>query len=105
MARKCQVISADAHPESPPERWVKHVPEECCKRAPRLIALPDYPGEVWVAEGENIMHTCQPNSDDHIADGFPGLDEAEINGPAVFCTPNDVIAASAEHLPIRMITR
>jgi len=36
---------------------------------------------------------------EQIARRFSG---AEITGPAVFCTPNDVIAASADHLPTRM---
>jgi len=29
----------------------------------------------------------------------------EITGPAVFCTPGDVIAATADHLPVRMTPR
>ncbi len=40
MGRKYQVISGDGHVETPPESWLKYLPEEHHERAPRLIRLP-----------------------------------------------------------------
>ena len=40
MGRKYKVISGDGHVETPPESWVKYMPEEHQDRAPRLIKLP-----------------------------------------------------------------
>ena len=31
--------------------------------------------------------------------------DIEITGPPVYCTPGDVIALTADHLPVRMIQR
>ena len=39
---------------------------------------------------------------DHIARRFSKI---EITGPAEYCTPGDVIACTAEHLPVRMTPR
>ena len=41
MARRHNVISADGHVETPPDTWVKYVPEQWRDRAPRLVDLPD----------------------------------------------------------------
>ena len=54
MARTYKVISADGHVETPPESWVKYVPEKWKDRAPRLIQQPD--GEAWVVEGKPLLY-------------------------------------------------
>jgi uncharacterized protein len=59
MGRKYRLISADGHVESPPEPWVKYVPEKYKDRAPRLIHLPDDQGDAWLCEGQAILHTGQ----------------------------------------------
>jgi predicted TIM-barrel fold metal-dependent hydrolase len=59
MSRKYRVISGDGHVETPPDPWVKHVPEKFKDRAPRLIRLPDGQGDAWVVEGQPILHTGQ----------------------------------------------
>src|SRR5262245_36831278 len=59
MGRKYQVISADGHVETPPEPWVKYVPERYRERAPRLIHLPDGEGDAWIVEGKDLLHTGQ----------------------------------------------
>ena len=53
-----KVISGDGHVETPPETWVKYVPERWRDRAPRLIHLPDG-GEGWVVEGQPLLHNGQ----------------------------------------------
>lgn len=53
-----KVISGDGHVETPPETWVKYVPEKWRDRAPRLIHLPDG-GEGWVVEGQPLLHNGQ----------------------------------------------
>ncbi|MEE9284857.1 MAG: amidohydrolase family protein [Dehalococcoidia bacterium] len=58
MERKYQVISADGHLETPPEAWVKYVPEKWRDRAPRLIKLPEG-GEAWIIEGMPMLHNGQ----------------------------------------------
>jgi predicted TIM-barrel fold metal-dependent hydrolase len=59
MGRKYRVISGDGHVETPPDPWVKHVPERHRDRAPRLIHLPDGQGDAWIVEGQAILHTGQ----------------------------------------------
>jgi predicted TIM-barrel fold metal-dependent hydrolase len=59
MGRKYQFISADGHLETPPDPWVKYVPERYRDRAPRLIHLPDGGGDAWVVEGMELLHTGQ----------------------------------------------
>ncbi len=54
MARHYQVISADGHVETPPDEWMKHVPEKYKDRAPRLVKLEDG-GEAWQVEGLPLM--------------------------------------------------
>lgn len=54
MARTYQVISADGHVETPPDDWMKHVPDKYKDRAPRLIKLEDG-GEAWQVEGLPLM--------------------------------------------------
>ncbi len=49
------IISADGHLESPPETWVRSVPELWRERAPRLVHLPEG-GEGWVVEGQPTLH-------------------------------------------------
>ncbi len=58
MARKYQVISADGHLETPPDVWIKYVPEKYKNRAPRLISLAEG-GEGWVIEGQPMLHNGQ----------------------------------------------
>ena len=55
MARIYQAVSADGHVETPPERWMKFVPEKYRDRAPRLVKLDDG-GEAWQLEGQPLMH-------------------------------------------------
>lgn len=59
MARTYQVISADGHVETPPDPWVRHVPDKFRDRAPRLIHLPDDRGDAWLVEGKALLHTGQ----------------------------------------------
>lgn len=56
MGRKYQVISADGHIETAPERWVKFVPERWKERAPRLVSAPDG-GQGWIVEGRPFLHS------------------------------------------------
>jgi predicted TIM-barrel fold metal-dependent hydrolase len=58
MARTYRVISADGHVETPPEAWVKYVPEAYKERAPRLVKLPEG-GEGWIVEGMPMLHNGQ----------------------------------------------
>jgi len=58
MARYYKVISADGHVETPPESWVKYVPEKHRARAPRLIPLPGG-GEGWIVEGQPLLANGQ----------------------------------------------
>jgi len=58
MARYYQVISADGHVETPPDPWVRYVPDRWKERAPRLVALPDG-GEGWVIEGQPLLKNGQ----------------------------------------------
>jgi predicted TIM-barrel fold metal-dependent hydrolase len=58
VPRYYQTISADGHVETPPEPWVKYVPEQWRERAPRLLKLPDG-GEGWVIEGQPMMRNGQ----------------------------------------------
>jgi predicted TIM-barrel fold metal-dependent hydrolase len=58
MARRYAVISADGHVETPPDGWVKYVPEEWRDRAPRLLSLPTG-GEAWLVEGKPLLHNGQ----------------------------------------------
>ena len=59
MGRKYRIISGDGHVETPPEPWVKFVPEEHRNRAPRLIHLPAGKGDAWLVEGQQMLHTGQ----------------------------------------------
>ncbi len=59
MGRKYGIISADGHVETPPDPWVRHVPEKWRDRAPRLVHLPDGQGDGWIVEGQALMHTGQ----------------------------------------------
>lgn len=54
MPRHYQVISADGHIETPPEVWVKYVPEQYRNRAPRLVDLPEG-GQGWIVEGRPLQ--------------------------------------------------
>jgi len=58
MGRKYKVISGDGHVETPPESWVKYMPEEHRDRAPRLIRLPKG-GEAWLIEGQPLIPNGQ----------------------------------------------
>ena len=58
MGRKYQVISGDGHVETPPDVFVKYVPEKWKDRAPRLIHLPEG-GEGWLIEGQSLLRNGQ----------------------------------------------
>jgi predicted TIM-barrel fold metal-dependent hydrolase len=58
MTRYYQCISADGHVETPPDPWVKYVPEKWKDRAPRLINLPEG-GEAWMVEGQPMLRNGQ----------------------------------------------
>ena len=58
MGRKYRVISADGHVETPPDTFVKYVPERWRDRAPRLVPLSEG-GEGWVIEGMPLLHNGQ----------------------------------------------
>jgi predicted TIM-barrel fold metal-dependent hydrolase len=58
MGRKYRIISGDGHVETPPESWVKYMPEEHKDRAPRLIRLPKG-GEAWLIEGQPLIPNGQ----------------------------------------------
>jgi predicted TIM-barrel fold metal-dependent hydrolase len=58
MTRHYRVISADGHVETPPDPWVRHVPERWRDRAPRLVPGPDG-GEAWVVEGRPLLPNGQ----------------------------------------------
>src|SRR5690349_256809 len=54
MARYYQIISADGHVETPPDVWIKYVPEEYKDRAPRLINLHSG-GQAWIVENRPLQ--------------------------------------------------
>jgi len=58
MARHYQCISADGHVETPPDPWVKYVPEKWKDRAPRLVKL-EGGGEGWIVEGQPLLKNGQ----------------------------------------------
>ena len=58
MDRTYKIISGDGHVETPPESFVKYVPEKWRARAPRLVHLPEG-GEGWVIEGMPLLHNGQ----------------------------------------------
>jgi len=58
MPKHYQIISADGHVETPPDGWVRYVPEQWRDRAPRLLSLPDG-GEAWLVEGKPLLHNGQ----------------------------------------------
>ena len=58
MGRKYKVISGDGHVETPPESWVKYMPEEHRERAPRLVKLAKG-GEAWLIEGQPLIPNGQ----------------------------------------------
>ena len=75
MPRYYQVISADGHVETPPEAWVKYVPDKYRVRAPRLIKLQEG-GEGWIVEGQPFLHNGQ-----NITGGktlAPGASESDV---------------------------
>jgi predicted TIM-barrel fold metal-dependent hydrolase len=53
--RHYRIISADGHLETPPDSWVRYVPERWRDRAPRLVRLPEG-GEGWIIEGQPMLH-------------------------------------------------
>ncbi|MCH1570208.1 MAG: amidohydrolase [Longimicrobiales bacterium] len=58
MGRKYQIISGDGHVETPPESWVKYMPEIYQDRAPRLVKLATG-GEAWLIEGQPLIPNGQ----------------------------------------------
>jgi predicted TIM-barrel fold metal-dependent hydrolase len=58
MTRHYRTISADGHVETPPDPWVKYVPEKWKDRAPRLVPLPGG-GEGWIIEGQPLLKNGQ----------------------------------------------
>lgn len=58
MGRKYQIISGDGHVETPPESWVKYMPEIHQDRAPRLVKLAKG-GEAWLIEGQPLIPNGQ----------------------------------------------
>ncbi len=58
MGRKYQIISADGHVETPPESWVRYLPEEFRPHAPQLIKLRDG-GEAWLIQGQPLIPNGQ----------------------------------------------
>jgi predicted TIM-barrel fold metal-dependent hydrolase len=58
MGRKYQVISADGHVETPPESWIRHLPEEFRPHAPQLIKLREG-GEAWLIQGQPLIPNGQ----------------------------------------------
>jgi predicted TIM-barrel fold metal-dependent hydrolase len=54
MTRYYRIISADGHIETPPDPWVRYVPNKWKNRAPRLIDLPDG-GQGWLIEGQPML--------------------------------------------------
>ena len=58
MGRKYQIISGDGHVETPPESWIRYLPEECHPHAPQLIHLRDG-GEAWLIEGQQLVPNGQ----------------------------------------------
>src|SRR5262245_11372828 len=56
--RTYRVISADGHLETPPDVWVKYVPDAYKERAPRLVKLLEG-GEGWLVEGQPLLHNGQ----------------------------------------------
>jgi predicted TIM-barrel fold metal-dependent hydrolase len=74
MGRKYQVISADGHVETPPDVFVRHVPERHRDRAPRLIHLPEG-GEGWLIEGQPMLRNGQ---------NIAGRDKVKFSGGTYF---------------------
>jgi predicted TIM-barrel fold metal-dependent hydrolase len=79
MARYYQVISADGHVETPPESWVRYVPDRHRARAPRLIKLASG-GEGWVVEGQPLLANGQNISPGRIR--FSGASYYQPDGSA-----------------------
>lgn len=79
MPRHYKVISADGHVETPPESWVRYVPEKHRARAPRLIKLPSG-GEGWVVEGQPLLANGQNISPGRIR--FSGASYYKPDGSA-----------------------
>ena len=74
MGRKYKVISADGHVETPPDVFVKYVPEKWKDRAPRLIHLPEG-GEGWLIEGQPLLRNGQ---------NIAGRDKVKFSGGTYF---------------------
>jgi len=74
MGRKYKVISADGHVETPPDVFVKYVPERYKDRAPRLIHLPEG-GEGWLIEGQPMLRNGQ---------NIAGRDKVKFSGGTYF---------------------
>ena len=58
MGRKYKIVSGDGHVETPPDGWLKYVPEQNRDRAPRLIRLPGG-ADGWLVEGQPMLHNGQ----------------------------------------------
>ena len=54
MARQYKPVSADGHPEVPPERWTHRVPSKFRHRAPHSIHLADG-GNALMIEGQPLL--------------------------------------------------
>jgi predicted TIM-barrel fold metal-dependent hydrolase len=57
--RLYELISADGHLETPPDPWVRHMPEQYRDRAPRLVGLADGRGDAWLVEGRPLLYNGQ----------------------------------------------
>ncbi|NRA06699.1 MAG: amidohydrolase family protein [Myxococcales bacterium] len=58
MGRKYQIISGDGHVETPPESWIRYLPEEFRPYAPQLVHLREG-GEAWLIEGQRLVPNGQ----------------------------------------------
>ena len=58
MGRKYQIISGDGHVETPPDSWIRHLPEEFHPYAPQLVHLREG-GEAWLIEGQRLVPNGQ----------------------------------------------
>jgi predicted TIM-barrel fold metal-dependent hydrolase len=91
MGRKYQVISGDGHVETPPESWIRHLPEEFHPHAPRLIKLREG-GEAWLIEGQPLI----PNGQN-----ITGRGPVKVKGGSYFHedgTPNEGAGDGAQRL-------
>ena len=82
MGRRYEVISADGHVETPPDGWVKYVPDDWRDRAPRLLPL-STGGEAWLVEGKPLLaHTYReryfPGSTFKVVTATAGLSSGTV---------------------------